>query len=241
MNPTKLLYLEDFNLLTAQASIVDILNEEGRDVVVVDRTILYPQGGGQPYDQGKIMSSSAIFLVEEVRFVDGIVKHVGKFEKGSFAKSDSVTIIVDEVRRRLNSRLHSAGHVVDIVIHKLGLSWIPVKGFHFPQGPYVEYKGNLDGVDTQKVKGDIERVANEFIKEAHATTLRFIPKDQMSTVCHFVPDYIPEGKPARVVMYGKYGIPCAGTHVLNVSEIQHVTIPKVKPEGENIRVRYSLA
>ena len=48
MSATKLLYLEDFSLLTSDASVVDVLNEEGRDVVLLDQTIFYPQGGGQP-------------------------------------------------------------------------------------------------------------------------------------------------------------------------------------------------
>lgn len=240
MNTTKLLYLEDFNLLTSNAIVVGALNEDGRDVVILDQTIFYPQGGGQPYDWGITQSPTAKFLVEEVRFVEGIVKHIGRFENGSFKKGDTVKLLVNEERRRLHSRLHSGGHVVDVAINKLGLNWIPVKGYHFPQGPYVEYQGSLDGVDKEMVKADIERVANEFIQEGAATKLVFMPKEEMHKVCHFVPDYIPEGKPARVVMYGKYGIPCGGTHVSNISEVKGITIPKVKMEGENIRVRYEV-
>ena len=223
MNTTKLLYLEDFNLLTSPATVVDVTSEEGRDVVILDQTILYPQGGGQPYDQGTIESPTGKFLVEEVRFIEGVVKHIGTFEKG-----------------KLNGRLHSAGHVVDIAIHKLGLEWVPVKGYHFPQGPYVEYKGTLNETEREKIKGDIERVANEFVKEGKATVLRFMPKEEMKSVCYFVPDYLPADKPARVVMYGEFGIPCGGTHVANVSDIKGITIPKVKLEGENIRVRYEI-
>lgn len=118
MEHTKLLYLKDFNLLTSPATVVDVASEEGRNIVVLDQTILYPQGGGQPYDQGIMQSPTAKFLVEEVRFVDGIVKHIGKFENGRFARGDAINIVVNEERRRLNSRLHSAGHVVDIAIHK---------------------------------------------------------------------------------------------------------------------------
>lgn len=242
MEHTKLLYLEDFNLLTSDATVVDVRSEEERDVVVLDGTIFYPQGGGQPYDQGVIESPTGKFLVEEVRYVEGVVKHIGKLESGVFNKGDKVKLIVNEVRRRLHSRLHSGGHVVDIAIHKLGLGWIPVKGFHFPAGAYVEYAGNLEGVDKEKVKAEIERVANEFIKEGKETKLVFMPKEEMKTVCYFVPDYIPEGKPARVVMYGEFGIPCGGTHVSNVSEIKGITIRKVKAEGStNIRVGYDIS
>ena len=247
---TKLLYLENFTVLTSNASVVDVVNEEGRDIVILNQTIFYPQGGGQPYDQGRIESPTSKFLVEEVRFVEGIVKHIGKFfarggpalggESGSLNKGETVTLTVNEERRKLHSRLHSGGHVVDIAIHKLGLAWIPVKGYHFPQGPYVEYSGSVNDADREKVKADIERVANEFIREGAATKLVFIPREEMHEVCYFVPDYIPAGKPARVVMYGDFGIPCGGTHVANVAEIGKLTIRKVKPEGPNIRVGYDI-
>lgn len=240
MNPTKLLYLEDFTTLAGTATVADVINEEGWDVVVLDQTILYPQGGGQPYDQGIIQSPTAKFLVEEVRFVDGIVKHIGKFENGSFNKGDAISLTVNEERRRLNSRLHSAGHVVDLAVTNLKLGWIPGKGFHFPQGPYVEYVGNLDGVDTEKLKADIENLCNQYIAEGRQTKAVFMEKEKMKEVCNFVPDYIPEGKPGRVVMFGGFGVPCGGTHVINLSEIKGITIRKVKQDGLNIRLGYDV-
>ena len=106
MQPTKLLYLEDFTLLVYDARVIEVYNEEKREVVMLDQTIFYPQGGGQPYDQGTIESASEKFLVEEVRFVDGMVKHIGKFESGRFSAGEIVTCNVDPARRTLNSRLH---------------------------------------------------------------------------------------------------------------------------------------
>ena len=50
MEPTKLLYLEDFNLLNTEARIIDVLEENGKNIVLLDQTVFYPQGGGQPYD-----------------------------------------------------------------------------------------------------------------------------------------------------------------------------------------------
>jgi Ser-tRNA(Ala) deacylase AlaX len=237
---TKLLYLEDFNLLDVDAKVVEVLEENGRIVVVLDQTVFYPQGGGQPYDQGIIESLNAKFLVEEVRFLEGVVKHIGKFEHGVFQKGETVQCKVDGVRRALNSQLHSAGHVVEMAVVKLGLTWIPGKGYHFPDGPYVEYTGSLEGIDKEKLKIDFERACNEFVSEGRKTELRFMPKSEMSSVCHFVPDYIPEGKPACVVLFGDFGVPCGGTHVSNLSEIKQMTIRKIKAEGKNIRVGYDV-
>ncbi len=237
---TKLLYLENFNLLESEAIVVEIIRENERDVLILNQTVFYPQGGGQPYDQGVIESANGKFLVEEVRFIDGTVKHIGKFERGVFQKGEIVQCKVSAEQRTLHSRLHSAGHVVDMAVVKLGLKWIPGKGYHFPDGPYVEYAGSLEGVDKEDLKTKLEKACNDFVREGRKTELRFMPKSEMSLVCHFVPDYIPEGKPARVVMYGDFGIPCGGTHVSNLQEIKQMTIRKIKADGKNIRVGYDV-
>lgn len=244
---TKLLYLHDFSLITCESEVVDALHEEGRDIVILDQTVFYPQGGGQPYDKGVIENSNSKFIVEEVRFIDGLVKHTGHFEKGSFVKGDKVVCLVDEQRRSLNSRLHSAGHIVDMAIHEIKLDWIPGKGFHFPEGPYVEYAGSLEGVDpdligvdTEKLKIDVETLCNKFITHGMDVKIEFMDQDQMKKVCHFVPDYIPEGKPGRVILFGDFGVPCGGTHVSNLSQIKNMTIRKIKNNGGSIRVGYDV-
>ena len=170
---TTLLYLEDFNLLEAKAKVLDVVEESGKIIVVLDQTVFYPQGGGQPYDKGIINSQFAKFVVGEVRFIDGTVKHIGHFEGGAFSKEEVVGLVVDVERRKLNSRLHSAGHVVDMAIHALGLKWVPGKGYHFPEGPYVEYIGSSEGLDKERLKADIENLCNKFVQEGRKTELRF--------------------------------------------------------------------
>jgi Ser-tRNA(Ala) deacylase AlaX len=238
--PTKLRYLEDFTLLEDEARVADVVKESDRDVILLDGTIFYPQGGGQPYDKGVVESPSGKFTVKEVRFAEGAVKHIGKFESGSFAKGEIVIYFVDKERRSLHNRLHSAGHVVDMAVNALKLNWIPGKGCHFPEGPYVEYAGSLEGLEREKLKTDIENACNKFVKEGRETRVAFMDKDKMHKVCHFVPDYIPEGKPGRVVMFGDFGVPCGGTHVANLTEVGSMTVRKIKSEGENIRVGYDV-
>ncbi|MBI1838870.1 MAG: hypothetical protein HYR95_01025 [Candidatus Colwellbacteria bacterium] len=240
MNQTKLKYLQDFTLLESVSRVVETSQENERNVVILDETIFYPQGGGQPYDRGIIEGLSGKFAVEEVRFIDGVVKHIGKFENGVLNTGDEVKCLVDSQRRKLHSRIHSAGHVVDMAVTSLNLNWVPGKGYHFPDGPYVEYAGNLGETDKERLKTDIENLCNKFVDENRETKLLLIDKEKMKEVCHFVPDYIPEDKPARVVMYGDFGVPCGGTHVGHLGDIGHMTIRKIKSEGENVRVGYDV-
>ncbi len=239
MQLTKLSYLDDFSLMQDEAIVLQVI-QENNTIIILDHTIFYPQGGGQPYDKGIIENNNGKFIVEEVRFVDGIVKHIGKFEYGTFNVNDKVKCLIDKDRRELHSRLHSAGHVIDMAIDELKLGWIPGKAYHFPEGPYVEYSGNLENIDKEKLKTDIENLSNKFVNEAIETKPIFMDKAKMKEVCRHVPDFLPEGKPSRVVMYGKFGVPCGGTHVTNLKNIKQIIIRKIKQEKTNIRVSYDI-
>jgi len=243
MEPTRLLYLEDMQRTEAEATVVAVEPADDRTKIILDQTIFYPQGGGQPYDQGVIGGGDARFNVEEVRFVDGAVWHIGRFECGSWSPGDAVVLHVDPERRALNARLHSAGHVVDMAVSAHGLGWVPGKGYHFPQGPYVEYEGSVEGMDVEALVKDVERGANEIVDAGIETTIRFMSRDELASVCSFVPEYVPEDKPSRVVFYGDFGVPCGGTHVANLRDIGHVTIRKIKKakgSAGTVRVSYDI-
>jgi Ser-tRNA(Ala) deacylase AlaX len=241
MKPTLLLYMEDVQRLQAPAVVVEVKETGGGKIAIaLDQTVFYPKGGGQPFDTGSINSPNGAFAIDEVRFADGIVHHVGRFVRGNFSAGEEVTCIVDEQRRDLNSRLHSAGHVVDMAIHAFEIDWVPGKGYHFPDGPYIEYSGSLDSCDVEQLQKDIEEHCNRTIGEGAATAVRFMDKKDMASVCHNVPDYIPKDKPSRVVMYGDFGVPCGGTHVGNLFDIKHITIRKIKEKKGVTRIAYDI-
>ena len=206
------------------AKVLGISEVEGKTIIELDQTIFYPQGGGQPYDQGVIENASGVFNVEEVRYIEGIVKHIGTGHH--FAVGEQVTLKVDEPRRKLHMRLHSGGHVLDMAITRLGLGWKPGKGYHYPEGPYIEYTGEVS--DDENLQKKIEDTANEIIAEGIATTIKFLP------------DQLVNGKPARVVLYGDFSVPCGGTHVANLKDIGHLSIRKISNKKGLIRVAYQV-
>jgi len=233
--------MEDMQALTCDAYIEDVQQINGKTVVTLDQTVFYPQGGGQPYDTGVIQTDDAKFVVEEVRFTEGVVQHIGHFDGKQMMQGEDVTCKVDEERRRLNTRLHSGGHVLDMAVNELGYDWVPGKGYHFPDGPYVEYAAVLNEADRESTIGKLNAKIKEILGRGVVTEIKFMPKEEMSKYCRHVPDYLPEGKPGRIVLYGDFGVPCGGTHMANLSDIGVLSVRKIKIKPETIRISYEVS
>lgn len=240
MEPTKLLYMSDMASTEGSAQAQSVLEVDGKTIVFLDQTLFYAQGGGQPYDKGTITSAAATFEVEEVRYMEGLVKHSGHFITGRFAEGEQVQLHIDPTRRALHRRLHSGGHVVDLALKRLNIHWIPGKGYHFPEGPYVEYEGNLGDLDKEDLRMKIEKTCNEIIQENTATRIEFVSAEELKKRGFEIPPTLDSGKPLRIVYYGDFGVPCGGTHVSQLSDLHSMTIRKIKQEGANIRVAYDV-
>ena len=79
---------------------------------------MHPQGGGQPSDEGFLSQGATRFNIEALATQDDIIMHLGKFEPAgaTFAEGSQVECHVDEAKRRLFARVHSAGHLLDIAM-----------------------------------------------------------------------------------------------------------------------------
>ena len=73
-------------------------------------------------------------------------------ELTNFGKNVRVECNVDEAKRRLFARVHSAGHLLDIAMSLAGRSDLkPSKGYHFAAGAYVEYIGEVSEPDRKSL------------------------------------------------------------------------------------------
>ncbi|KAL6627536.1 hypothetical protein ACP70R_031262 [Stipagrostis hirtigluma subsp. patula] len=231
--PTRLAYFDDMWALRSSATVLSVHQEGGRRAVVLDATVFHPQGGGQPADTGAISAGGARFLVEDVRMKDGVVFHYGKFEgtrEGcghEFNEGQSVSLEVDAERRSLNSRLHSAGHLLDICMSNVGLSHLePGKGYHFPDGAFVEYKGVIPPNQLQDKQNELEREANKLISEGAKVLASVFTYEDAAKLCGgSLPSYISKDSTPRIVKFGDHpGCPCGGTHVADISVINNLKV-----------------
>ncbi|RZB54867.1 hypothetical protein D0Y65_044685 [Glycine soja] len=222
-NQTKLEYFDEMWRLQCTATLLSHLKEDddGRHVLILDRTIFYPQGGGQPPDTGFLLIhgfDNNKFLVFHYGFFENLG---GKFEP-TLEKGKEVSLFVDEFRRKLNSRLHSAGHLLKICLPRIGLGNLESgKAYHFPDGlslksdlfntqadcllrtcycivtivswPWVEYKGTISQNQMQSKQKDLELEANALISVGGKVSVDILPYDEAAKLCGgCLPDYVPK-------------------------------------------------
>lgn len=237
---TELIYLTEEHLYESRATVVGTGSDDRGTYLVLDRTIFYPQGGGQPYDLGTISWEDGEVDVVRVGFVDSQVLHY--FQGAPPPTQTQVTLRIDIPRRQLNSKLHTAGHLVDVAMLNCKLDFPPTKGYHFADSPYVEYEGVIPPEDRDRMKDQLNSELARLIAGGSAVHNQIVDsKDKLYELCPFVPDYLPEGKPIRVVTVAQdVGCPCGGTHVSNIRELERVEVHKIKVKSGMTRVSYRL-
>ena len=225
---------------------------EGRLQRCLDRTILYPVGGGQPSDTGKIVGvEGAEFMVEEVKAIDGVVYHYGTFAEGAeaagaFEEGAVVTVHVDIEKRLMHARIHSAGHLLDVAMTNIGYGpevMVPTKGLHTPEQAYVEYQGKSEG-DKDAFAKTLEAEINRLIAAGGNSTAAILGYDEAAKACGgSLPPYIPADSTPRIVtiVADTAGCPCGGTHVADVKEIESVAVTGVRVKKGVTRVSYTIA
>lgn len=233
---TNLLYLNDTYLFEHLASVNDVVENEFGTALVLNQTIFYPQGGGQPSDIGTIVSESGKFEVISVRLNEnGIVFHYGEFTEGAIKVGETVNLSIDQENRLQFAKIHSAGHLLDCAVEIVGLDLIPTKGYHFADGSYVEYEGVIESDD------DIKHKLQVAIDELIAQNLKVEIVDYTSEEALARDIHAPAGKSVRVVNFeGFDACGCGGTHIQSSKEIGQIIIRKIKSKKGNTRISYAV-
>ena len=106
------------------------------------------------------------FLIQDLKTRDDVIHHVGQFEPpdATFAVGSEVECHVNEAKRRLYARVHSAGHLLDIAMVKAGRTDLrPSKGYHFAQNAYVEYIGTVEANQREALLATLNEKCTEIL------------------------------------------------------------------------------
>ncbi len=200
--------------------------------VVLESTVFYPLGGGQPGDTGvmKAAGGAELRIANTIKNQDQIV-HV--LEDGATMPDmgSLVTVELDWDRRYAHMRMHTCLHLLCSLIDG------GVTG-----GSIGAEKSRLD-FDLQDTALDKEQITadlNKLIEADHSLTSDWISDDDMASRPELVRTMSvkpPVGK-GRVRLINVDGVdlqPCGGTHVRSTSEIGRVKIGKIENKGKHNR------
>jgi misacylated tRNA(Ala) deacylase len=208
--------------------------------VLLDRTVFYPMGGGQPGDTGwlRLADGSEIAVVDTVKGVapDEVLHKLAP--GGALPDLGSeVEAIIDWDRRHRLMRMHTCLHLLCAVV--IG----DVTG-----GSVGDGKGRLDfNLPEAPDRAAIEAALNKLIAEDHPVRPRWIADEELAAKPELVRTMSvkPPSGQGKVRLLEIEGVdlqPCGGTHVARTGEIGPITVGKIESKGkQNRRINLAFA
>ena len=237
---TELLFRADAYLQSAEAR-VTAHTPEG--AIVLDRTVFYPTGGGQPGDSGVLdWGGGRMTIATAIKVDGGGVALVPAEPLAMPPVGAPVLQMLDWTRRYRHMRMHTALHLLSVVIP------MPVTG-----GQIGAERGRLD-FDMAEPPGDVaalEGVLNSLIARDLTVSEDWITDAELEANPGLVKTLsvrppMGQGR-VRLTRIGAGGgeidlQPCGGTHVARTGEIGRVSIGKIEKKGrQNRRVQLMLS
>ena len=209
--------------------------------IVLDRTPLYAEAGGQIADAGWITgtggSESAKAAVTDVQKIGKTLwVHRVNVESGEFVEGDGVVAAVDPTWRRGATQGHSGTHMVHAALRQvLGPNAVQAGSLNRPG--YLRFDFNAQSALTEEQRNEVEAVANEAVQADFPVNTFTAPLEKakaMGAMAMFGEQYPDE---VRVVeIGGPFSLElCGGTHVTNSAQIGPVTILGESSVGSGVR------
>ncbi len=235
MADTDLLFLRDAYLKETTATVIELI----QNAVVLDQTIFYATGGGQPHDTGLLGGQQVI----DVRKEGGAVLHVLADGAVLPVVGATVDLVVDWQRRHNLMRTHTAMHVLCGVIWN---EWhVPVTGGNMePLSARMDFEFDPlpEGFATR-----IEQLVNEAIAADYPIAVSFLPRDTavtdadlIRTKINMIPEFVKEIRVVDIVGLDKQAD--GATHVGSTREIGTFRVLKMENKGKGFkRVRVEIS
>lgn len=229
---TEALYLVDSYQTKATAKVTAV----GDTYIILNQTIFYPQGGGQPSDKGVIKSATAELHVKSVEYNGGEIKHVGTV-KGIFSVGGKVALSIDWDLRLKHMQWHTDGHLVDLVARQVYPTLIPVRGMHgIGKKLFIEYEG-VHELDIDRLNAEL----STLVASQPEIKTQFVTLDELKKMANWLPAKLPTSKKLRVLSIGNaYHIPDGGTQLKTGESIWSITITQLEHTDNSTLVHYQV-
>ncbi len=225
---TRMLFLGDSYLRECEAVVTSIKDSK---YVILDQTVFYPKGGGQPWDTGKIIREKEVFNVVYVGKFSGEISH--EVDRVGLQEGDKVHCVLDWERRYKLMRSHTAAHVFASLLC-VGTGAL-VTGNQLEE-EYIRFDFNLENFDREVLDAYVAK-ANELFSRDIPVKWYELPKEEALKIPGIVkmaealPPDIPFLRIVEVVGVDRQAD--GGTHVRNLKEVGKIELLKTESKGKN--------
>lgn len=230
---TKALFLVDSYLKESEAAVVSV--KDGK-YVVLDQTIFYAKGGGQPNDTGKMIKDNEVYSVVYVGKFSGEISH--EVDRAGLQVGDKVRLVLNWERRYRLMRSHTAAHVLAALLNR-GTGAL-ITGNQLEED-HVRFDFSLEKFDRTLLELYLAR-ANELFETDVPVKWYELPKKEAMKIPGVVKmaEALPPDLPVlRIVeIVGVDRQADGGTHVKSLKEIGKVGLVKTENKGKNNRRIY---
>ena len=188
-----------------------------RDGILLDRTLFYPQGGGQESDRGILVKDNLTIDVNNVsKEGDNIIHHISSGDKSRIKVGDLLSGEIDWNYRYGVMRAHSSQHIISALIkNKFDIDTAHAT-ISF-EDVSLQIAHNISDDQFKEVIMELNRICTI---ENHEFQTRVVNRDEIDIEGKQIRGKIPEQGKVRLVELKNYDlICCGGTHVKNTSEI----------------------
>ena len=229
--PTYRMFYNEPEMTKFEAKVIDVIDH----YLILDKTLFYPEGGGQPEDTGYITSSSGVTVeMEDARLVGDVLLHKVR-DASPFRVGEAIKGEIDVERRMSHARHHTATHILLLAIKK-------TLGDHIWQegAQKGENRSRLDVSHYKRVdvkqQNEIEREANEIVMEDIPVETKWIERNEAEQKYGFVlyQGGVPPGEVIRIVKVGKDVQACAGTHMTSTGKVGPIRIIRTESIQDGI-------
>jgi len=211
--------------------------DRGQDFVILDQTLFYAEGGGQPDDHGALRWAGGEAKVHRVTKEKGVIKH----HVDRMPESDEVHGVIDWERRYKHMRMHTSQHLMSGLVFRIYAARTVGNQIHADFSRVDFQPANFTPTDLKRIQDECNAIVDAGVE------VRIFEEDRVAvqnrvedrSLLELIPQSI---RRLRVIEIGPADYcPCGGTHLKNTREIGRIHILEKRSKGKDTdRISYEL-
>jgi len=208
------------------SSVIDLVEKDGKKFVVLDKTLFFPEGGGQPSDIGYINNSKVKYVFEKT----GVIFH----EVDEFPSEKNVECKLNWNKRLDSMQQHCGEHILSGIIYReyKGIN----KGFHLGED-YVTIDIDIENI-TEEMKENIEERANLAIYQNSPVKTVIVNNKDEAKKYNLRKEITVDSNIRVVNIENTDSVACCGTHPSKTGEVGLIKILKIEKNKGMSRIYF---